>query len=176
MPDYVVVPTSAGGNIRGIEKGFKEFKNSGLIEKIPKIICVQALGCSPIYNAYKSNSETVLRFNNPNTIAQAIGNPTPPSGNQVLRMIKANGGTVIAVTDDEIIEAQRMLAATGIFGQPASVASLAGVKKLKNMGYLKGNEKIVCVITASGLKYTAALEKHNLKVMECNIDELYKTV
>lgn len=166
VPDYVIVPTSAGGNIRGIEKGFKEFKNCGLIVKVPKIISVQALGCSPIYSAYKNHSKTVLRFSEADTIAHAIGNPTPPSGNQVLRMIKANGGTVIAVPDEEIIKAQAMLASVGIFGQPASVASLAAIKKLRDINYLKGNEKLVCIITASGLKYTAALDKHDLKVVE----------
>ncbi len=176
IPDYVMVPISAGGNIRGIEKGFREFKNSGLISKTPKIIGVQALGCSPVYNAFKNQSERVLRFKDPNTVAHAIGNPTPPSGNQVIRMIKANGGNIVAVSDEEIIAAQAMMATTGIFGQLASVTSLAAVKKLKDVGYLKSDDKIVCIVTASGLKHTAALETHDLKVGKSNINELSRLI
>ncbi|PAB59855.1 threonine synthase [Anaeromicrobium sediminis] len=172
MPDYVVVPTSAGGNIRGIEKGFREFKNCGFIDRVPKIICAQASGCSPIYNAYNNKSETIERFENPNTIAHAIENPFPPSGNETLRIIKKNGGTFVAVSDEEIVECQGILAQSGIFGQPASAVPLAAVRKLKEENYFKGNEKIVCVVTGSGLKYTAAFEKHNLVAMECKIEEL----
>lgn len=172
MPDYVVVPTSAGGNIRGIEKGFREFRNCGLIDRIPKIICAQASGCSPIYNAYKDQEEIIVRAENPSTIAHAIENPFPPSGNQTLRILKENGGICVAVSDEEIVKAQGILARIGIFGQPASAVPLAAVKKLKEENYLKGHEKIVCVVTGSGLKYTAAFEKHHLKALECKINEL----
>lgn len=172
MPDYVAVPTSSGGNTRGIEKGFREFFNCGLIDKIPKIIAVQASGCSPIFKAYKNGSDKVERFENHDTIAHAIENPFPPSGNQILRMIKRNGGIVISVTDDEIIEAQRKLSLEGIFIQPASAVPLAAVIKLKNENYLKEDDRIVCVVTGSGLKYTAAFERHDLSSIQCNIEEL----
>lgn len=176
IPDYIVVPTSAGGDIRGIEKGFREFKNCGLIDKTPKIICAQASGCSPIYTAYKEKSDTVIKYENPSTIAHAIGNPTPPSGNQVLRMINWNRGTCVAVSDEEIIEAQGMLARTGIFGQPASAVPLAAVKKLREEDYIKKEERAVCIVTSTGLKYTAAFKKHNLRFEECNIKDLSKIV
>ncbi|WP_313757388.1 threonine synthase [Tissierella sp.] len=172
IPDYVIVPTSAGGNIRGIEKGFREFRNANIIDKIPKIICVQAAGCAPIYNAFHNNMINVERFQNPKTIAQAIQNPTPPSGNQVLRMIRKNGGTIVTVSEAEIINAQKRLARLGIFAQPASATSLAAAEKLKNINYIKAEDRVVCIVTASGLKYTAALEEHDLELMECRIEEL----
>jgi threonine synthase len=172
MPDYVVIPTSAGGNIRGIEKGFREFKACGLINNIPKIICAQASGCSPIYNGYNESADKISRVESPHTIAHAIENPFPPSGNAVLRLIKENGGTAVGVSDEEIIKAQAMLAEEGIFGQPAAAVPLASVIKLKKDNYIKDNEKVVCIVTGSGLKYTAALEKHDLKAMECRLEDL----
>lgn len=176
MPDFVVVPTSSGGNTRGIEKGFREFYNCGLIDKIPKIVCAQASGCSPIVEAYENGREEVKKFENFHTIAHAIENPYPPSGNQILRMIKRNGGIAVGVTDEEIIEAQGILAREGIFIQPASAVPLAAVKKLKCQNYIKGHETIVCVVTGSGLKYTAALEKHNLNSIYCDIEELSSVI
>ena len=176
VPDYMVIPTSAGGNIRGIEKGFREFKNCGLIDKIPKIICAQASGCSPIVEAFDNGKEEVSRFENPDTIAHAIENAFPPSGNQVLRMLKENGGIAIGVTDKEIIDAQGVLAREGIFIQPASAVPLAAVKKLRNQNYLSENDRVVCVVTGSGLKYTAALEKHKLNTIDCDIEELSNVI
>lgn len=172
MPDYVIVPTSSGGNIRGIEKGFREFMECGLIDRMPKIICAQALGCSPIYKAYKDGSDTITRVDNPHTIAHAIENPYPPSGNQVLRMLQSNGGIATAVSDEEILKTQALMAEQGIFGQPASAVPLAAIVKLKTEGILKGNERIVCVATGSGLKYTAALDMHKLDSAECKLEEL----
>ncbi|WZL72528.1 threonine synthase [Clostridiaceae bacterium 35-E11] len=173
IPDYVIVPTSAGGNIRGIEKGFQEFKNCGYIDKVPKMICAQASGCSPIYQAYLNDEEIISRFEHPNTIAHAIENPFPPSGNQVLRKLREKDGIFVAVSDEEIVKAQAMLAAEGIFAQPASVVPLAAVKKLKETHLLQGDEKIACVITGSGLKYTAAFEKHDLNAMTCRLEDLH---
>lgn len=172
MPDYVIVPTSSGGNIRGIEKGFREFKACGLINHVPKIICAQALGCSPIYKAFKDGNDTIARVDNPHTIAHAIENPYPPSGNQVLRTLRSNGGKATAVSDEEIIKAQALMAEQGIFGQPASAVPLSAIIKLKTEGILKGNEKIVCIVTGSGLKYTAALDMQKLDSTECRLEEL----
>lgn len=172
VPDYVVVPTSAGGNIRGILKGFEEFKAVGLIDRIPKFICAQASGCSPIYNAFIKGKEKIERIQNPCTIAHGIENPFPPSGNEVLRKIKAKKGTCTAVTDEDIILAQKEMAEEGIFAQPESCVPLAAVKKLKNEGFLKDNDTVACIVTGSGLKYTAAFEKHNLKSYQCKLEEL----
>lgn len=172
LADYIIVPTSAGGNIRGIEKGFRELRNAGIIKEIPKMIAVQAGGCSPIHKAFLSGKSEIERFKDPDTIAHAIENPYPPSGNQVLRMLKRNGGITLSVSDEDILKAQREMAAIGIFGQPASVTSLAAIDKLKDMEYLKPEDKVVCVVTASGLKYTAALNKHNLKILSCKLEDL----
>ncbi|MBM4400764.1 MAG: pyridoxal-phosphate dependent enzyme, partial [Crenarchaeota archaeon] len=171
-PDYVVVPTSSGGNIRGILKGFEEFKLCGLIDKVPKMVCAQARGCSPIYNAYINNVEVISRVENPHTIAHAIENPYPPSGNEVLRKIRENGGTVIAVTDEEIIQAQKQMAGIGIFAQPASAVPLASVKRLKEQNVIGENDAVACIVTGAGLKDTTVLEKHNLRILDCKSENL----
>jgi threonine synthase len=177
VPDYVIVPTSSGGNIRGILKGFEEFKNCGLIKNVPKIICAQASGCSPIYSAYIKNEERITRIENPHTIAHALENPHPPSGNDVLRKIRRTGGLCVAVSDEEILQAQRELAErTGIFGQPAAAVSLASVKKLREENLLTPKDTIVCIVTGSGLKYMAALEKHSLKIHTCQLENLNKSM
>lgn len=172
VPDYVIVPTSAGGDVRGIEKGFREFFNAGLIDKMPKMVVVQAAGCSPIYNAFKDGKLEIDRVTNHNTIAHAIENPFPPSGNQVLRMLKRNGGLAIAATDEEIIDAQRKLATLGLFVQPGSATSLAAVDKLYKDNLIKESDNIVCILTGAGLKYTAALDEHELDVYGCKLEEL----
>ncbi len=172
MPDYVVVPTSAGGNIRGIEKGFAEFWACGLIDRIPKMICAQASGCSPIVNAYEAGRMEIERLYDTETIAHAIENPFPPSGNQTLRMLEHNGGIAVAVADGEILEAQKMMAETGLFGQPASAVPFAALRKLRRAGCISGESSAVCILTGSGLKYTAALAKHNLKSEECPLENL----
>lgn len=172
VPDYVIVPTSAGGDIRGIEKGFREFLNVGLIDKIPKMVLVQAEGCSPIYNAFKDKKLEIERVDGPDTIAHAIENPYPPSGNQALRMLKKNGGLAIAVSDNEILKAQKRLASLGLFVQPASATSLAAIERLYKDNILKESDSIVCILTGSGLKYTAALDKHGLDVYRCKLEDL----
>ncbi len=172
-PDHIIVPTSSGGNIRGILKGFEEFKSCGLIKNVPKIICAQASGCSPIYNAYTRNEELITRVESPHTIAHALENPYPPSGNDVLRKMRRTGGLCVAVSDEEILQAQRELAKrTGIFGQPAATVPLAAVKKLRKEKFFTAKDTIVCIVTGSGLKYMAALEKHSFKIHTCQLENL----
>ena len=136
------------------------------------MVCVQAAGCSPIYNAFIAGTEQVERIEKPDTFAHGIVNTLPLSGNQVLRILKRNNGLCISVTDEEIIHAQAVLARTGLFVQPESAASLAAVKILKEEKNFRGGEKVLCVLTGSGLKYTAAFEHHELNYHLCKLDEM----
>ncbi len=176
IPDIVVVPTSSGGNIRGIAKGFRELKQYGLIETLPVIMAVQAEGCSPIVNAWERGVKTVERVEKPETIAHAIENTYPPSGNEVLRMLSSGKGLAVKVTDKEILEAQKRLAGEGLFVQPASAAPIAAMAKLKREGYWKGREKVACVLTGGGLKYTAVFEKLGLSSRTCDIQDLERLI
>lgn len=172
VPDYVIVPTSAGGNLRGIIKGFEEFLACGYIDRLPTFVCAQASGCAPIVEAAKSEKDRIERFNSPSTIAHAIENPLPPSGNAVLKKLKALNGQFVAVTDEEIIKAQAKIAEAGMFVQPASAVSYAAVSALRKEGILTHRDKVVCILTGSGLKYTAAFEKHQLDIMTSTLEAL----
>jgi threonine synthase len=172
MPDYVIVPTSAGGNLRGIEKGLREFHAVGLIDRIPQVICAQATGCSPIATAWAEEKDQIKHFGQTHTIAHAIENPFPPSGNQVLRRLHENGGRSVSVSDDEIVVAQAELARHGIFGQPASAVPIASIKKLLAEGYLQAGDSVAAIITGSGLKYTTAFERHQIRYDSCKLAEL----
>ena len=175
-PDYVIIPVSSGGNFRGILKGFEEFKSVGLVDAVPKFIAVQAEGCAPIAEAFEEGREKVERIRNPKTIAHAIENPYPPSGNQVLRKLRENGGLALAVSDEEILEAQRQLAQEGIFGQPAACAPLAAAKRLVNNGYVKPEDRTVLIITGAGVKVPSALDHLDFPVTSTSIDGLTEAI
>ncbi|MFC1724810.1 threonine synthase [candidate division KSB1 bacterium] len=172
VPDYVIVPTSAGGHLRGIIKGFEEFRNAGLIKDTPKFVCAQASRCSPIYNAFSNGMDKISRIKKPDTIAHAISNPYPPSGNAALKKLNETGGLCTAVSDEEILRAQKILAENGFFVQPASATSYAAVQKLKKEFVITAKESVVCLLTGSGLKYTEALKKYKLKIQECKVEDL----
>jgi threonine synthase len=171
-PDYVLIPTSSGGLFRGIAKGFIELKESGLIEELPTLITVQAEGCSPICRAFREGKERIERFENPKTIAKAIANPYPPSGNAVLKLLREFNWKCTTVSDAEILEAQRELAGEGLFVQPASATGIAALKKLVESGEIEEGTKVVSILTGSGLK--ALSHVGGGKIRDCSLENLEK--
>ncbi|NJE43306.1 threonine synthase [Thermococcus sp. GR6] len=165
-PDYVLIPTSSGGLFRGIAKGFLELFASGLIDKVPTLVAVQAEGCSPICRAFSEGKERIERFETPRTIAHAIENPYPPSGNVVLKLLRELGGKCVTVSDEEILKAQKKLAGEGFFVQPASATGIAALKKLN----IPEEAKVVSILTGSGLKTISQIEGRSVK--ECELEKL----
>ncbi|NJE60622.1 threonine synthase [Thermococcus sp. 21S7] len=165
-PDYVLIPTSSGGLFRGIAKGFIELHESGLIDDLPTLIAVQAEGCSPIYRAFREGKAKIERFESPKTIAKAIANPYPPSGNVVLKLLRDFGWKCVSVSDDEILEAQRKLAGEGLFVQPASATGIAALKRLD----LPSGAKVVSILTGSGLRTLRRTSKG--EITECPLEGL----
>ncbi|MGQ9460479.1 MAG: threonine synthase [Candidatus Bathyarchaeaceae archaeon] len=152
-PDRVVLPVGNAGNISAIWKGFTEFHKLGLIEKLPKMTGIQAQGAAPIVKAIKNGSNQIVPINKPETIATAIRIGAPVSWKKALRAIRESKGTAETVTDKEILEAQKILAKyEGLFVEPASASSIAGLKKLSESGKINKDEVIVCVATGHGLK------------------------
>jgi threonine synthase len=144
-PDLLCIPVGNAGNITAYWKGFQEYAELGLASKHPRMLGFQAAGAAPIVN------DAVVA--EPRTIATAIriGNPATWTGAVAAR--DESQGAIEAVTDDEIVEAYRMLAREeGIFGEPASAASLAGLLKLAREGRIDDDAVVTCVITGSGLK------------------------
>ncbi len=172
-PPYIVVPVSAGGHLTGLMKAFMELQTQGFIQNFPKFIGVQAEGCSPIAQAFMSKKLKVERIEKAQTIAHAISNPDPPGGNIVLKLLNEFGGQMITVNDREILAAQKLLAESeGIFCLPASATTLAGLLKMKNQITFSSNDRIVLVITGTGLKSLSALDATASAVHQTDIESL----
>lgn len=144
VPDILALPVGNAGNISASWKGFSEYaaEKGG---KRPSLLGVQAAGAAPIVN-----NQVV---ENPETIATAIRIGNPASWNLALTALDESKGTILAVTDEEILESYQMLASTeGIFAEPASCASIAGIKKQVENGMLEKGSTVVAILTGNGLK------------------------
>lgn len=154
-PDWYVQSVGVGTAAIGAHKGFRELLNLGWIESDARIGCVQAEGCAPMARAFKAGLEEISPVTNPSTIASAIAVGNPAGWPLLRRAVLESGGTIEAVSDDEIINAYKLLAKTeGIYAEPAGAAPIAFVKKLKEEGSIDSDELIVCVISGVGLKDT----------------------
>jgi threonine synthase len=152
-PDTVILPVGNGGNISAAWKGFTEFQQLSIARTRPRMIGVQAEKAAPIAQAVKRTENKIRPVHNPQTIATAIRIGSPVNWPKVLKAIAESKGTAETVTDPEILLAQRELATLeGIFVEPASAASIAGLKKLHRSGEVDPSETIVCVTTGHGLK------------------------
>jgi len=150
-PDWVVVSVGDGCTLAGAWKGLVDLYKTGLIDRLPKIAGVQAQGCCPISRAFHSNSP--LEVMEENTLADSIAVGVPRNPQKALRAIRDSMGTMVEVSDQEILEAMRLLGNTsGVFGEPAGVAGLAGLKKLVSQGVIGHREKVVVCVTGNGLK------------------------
>lgn len=151
VPDWVVLSVGDGCTIAGVWKGFLDLYRVGWIDKLPKIIGVQSAGCCPLVDAFLGKRP--WRPAAENTIADSIAVGVPRNPEKALRAISESGGTMVAVSDDEILGAMRLLGKTsGIFGEPAGVAGLAGLKRLVENGTIRADEKFVVIVTGNGLK------------------------
>lgn len=144
-PDYLFIPVGNAGNITAYWKGFKEYRGRGLAHTLPKMMGYQAAGAAPIVLGSP--------VQNPETLATAIRIGNPASWQGAVAARDESGGRIDAVTDEEIVAAYQSLAATeGIFCEPASAASLAGLVKANEAGLLGEGGRAVCVLTGHGLK------------------------
>jgi threonine synthase len=153
VPDRVILPVGNAGNISAIFKGFSELKTLGITDTIPKMTGIQAEGAKPVVNAFKEGKAEIIPEDNPETIASAIRIGNPVNAAKALFAIRDSGGVAESVSDEEITEAQLELARLeGIGVEPASAASIAGLKKLVALGEIDRDEKIVCITTGHLLK------------------------
>ena len=144
-PTYHVLPVGNAGNITAYWKGYKEYHNTGRASKLPVMLGFQASGSAPIVEGHP--------IENPETLATAIRIGNPASWQGAVNARDESGGLIESVTDEEILDAYKFLATNqGIFCEPASAASLAGVIKLAKKNYFKGGETVVCTLTGNGLK------------------------
>ena len=157
-PDWVVVAMGSGVTVHSVWKGFRELEIIGLIDETPKLIGVQAEGCSPITEAFHGN-KTSTKKQDTYTVATAIRNREPRYGPLAIEALQESKGISVTVTDNEMLETGKEIARTeGIFAEPASAATVACLGKLVKDGIIKKNETVVSLITSSGLKTNDILQ------------------
>jgi threonine synthase len=165
-PRRIIAPMGTGGLLTMVWKGLNELKRVKLIEdRFWHLIGVQAKGCAPIVKAFEEGCTSVKPASSAQTIAVDLKVAAPPLGDMALEAIKKTHGLAIAVSDEEILEATRLLARTeGIFAEPAAASTIAALRKLIESKDVDTDEEVACIITGAGLKDPSAtfhlIEKH----------------
>jgi threonine synthase len=153
VPDWVVIPTSSGGNTRSIWKGFKELQTVGLANELPHLLLAQAAGCAPIVKAFREGKEDVDIWLKVESIASSVNNTNPPGGREVLRIIKESKGYAEDATDEQIERATIDFAAKeGVFCEPSSATALAALGKAVGKGLIQTDDIVVLDVTGAGFK------------------------
>lgn len=159
VPDKVIMSVGDGCSISGVWKGFKEFYELGLIDKLPVMVSVQAEGSNPVNRTYRRNSRE-FDYVPPATIADSISVGIPRNGYKALNALTESKGITVDVSDEEILKAMTILARhTGVFGEPAGVTSFAGLMKLAEQGVIGKDETVAFVVSGSGLKDVKSAQK-----------------
>jgi threonine synthase len=155
LPDAIIYPTGGGTGIIGMYKGFQELLELGWVEGTPpKFIAVQASGCQPIVKAFNEGKSVSEPWPNATTVADGLRVPSPFADYLILQAIRETGGTALAVEDHEMVDAMYDLATTeGIIACPEGAATLVGLKRLLEQGFLGSDDTIVLLNTGSGYKY-----------------------
>jgi len=154
-PDWVFVPVGAGGALAGNWKGYRDLEELGFSKSKPRMAAIQSAGCAPVVRAYEQAADPmkIRPWDRPESVASGLMDPFPWDGDAALKAVNQSHGTAAAVTNEEILEAQRLLAKTeGIFAEPSGVTSLAGLMKLVAADGVEKSDSVVVEITGSGLK------------------------
>ncbi len=155
LPDAVLYPTGGGTGLIGMWKAFDEMEELGWIDsRRPRMISVQAEGCAPIVNAFTAGADTAEAVTQPATLAAGLRVPVAIGDFMILDILRRSGGTAVSVPDAEILESVRELgSAEGIFAAPEAAACVAALPRLLERGDVDREERVVLLITGSGLKY-----------------------
>ena len=158
-PDRIFVSVGDGGIIGGVWKGLKDLHALGFIDKMPKLMGVQAEGAAPLVRAWREGTEEIKPVVL-DTLADSIAVGVPRDRIKALRAVRQTGGEFVAVDDEEILEAMRVLArGAAVFAEPAGAAGFAGLAKLVRQGRIDPEERIVVLVTGNGLKDVASAIK-----------------
>jgi threonine synthase len=159
VPDWLIVSMGSGGTIYSIWKGFKELKQLGTANSLPRMVGVQPEGCASIVKTITEGRSKLAKTLNPSTHALAVLVSEPLQGKLAIDTLKESNGFALAVSDSEIFAAELQIAKLeGIFAEPASSATIAALKKLVDEDKINDSESVVCLITGSGLKATDVLQ------------------
>lgn len=151
VPDVIIIPAGDGVIINGIYKAFCDLRETGLAEKLPRLVCVQAEKSDAINNFIRTGK--FIKADNPYTIADSISVSVPSNAYMAKKAVEESKGFTVTVSDEEILAAQKILAGkTGVFAEPASSATVAALKKIKNTNLTDKKEQVILLITGNGLK------------------------
>jgi threonine synthase len=181
-PDWVLVPLGAGPLLVGIYRGFWELREAGLMDRIPRLVGVQAEECAPIVRAFKRGEKEVTAWEGkPHTVAHSIADPLTgysQDGTLTLEKIRESNGVAESVNDDEMLEAVWQLSkGEGIFAEPAAASTLAAANKLKRNRIISNGDKVVLMVTGTGLKSSAVLDRiGEAPIIDPDPNELVRTI
>ena len=154
VPDFIALSVGDGCTIAGAWKGLKDLHSAGFIDRLPRLIAVQAEGCCPLNRAIQTGKPWEPMEEN--TLADSIAVGVPRNPDKALNAIRESNGVAVNVSDEEILAAMRLLGRTqGVFGEPAGVTGTAGVKKALELGLISPDSTVVSIVTGNGLKDVA---------------------
>jgi threonine synthase len=166
-PDWIVLPGGNLGNTSAFGKGLREMRELGLIRRLPRLAVIQAEGSAPFYDLLQSADRSALHpVTDPHTLATAIKIGDPVSWPKALLEVETSGGVVERVTEQEIADAKAVIGAAGIGCEPASAATLAGIRKLTAAGKIRPDADVVAVLTGNVLKDPDYIYRYHTGVLQ----------
>ena len=175
VPDVIIIPGGNLGNVTALGKGFLLMEELGMINKRPRIICVQAAKANPLYQSYLKDYKEYKPIQAQTTLASAIQIGNPVSINKAIKMLKLFNGVVEQATEDELANAAALADKTGLFNCPHTGVALAVLFKLLKRGEIKKDERVVVISTAHGLKFTDFKVKYHENQLE-GVESKYANV
>jgi threonine synthase len=181
-PDWVIAPISAGPILVAVAMAFREYRAAGRVDRVPRMVCAQAVGCAPIARAFEEGAENVTAWSDPpDTIATAIADPLrgyEDDGTLTLRVVRETEGVALTVTDDAIRKAIRRLAELeGVFAEPSGAVPLAALAILRDAGAIRAGSRVACLITGHGLKDPMAADQDvDAPLIEPDAEQLFKAL
>ncbi|MCZ6623858.1 MAG: threonine synthase [Deltaproteobacteria bacterium] len=178
VPNWVIHPTAGGTGLYAMWKGYNELLTLGWVHRVPKLVAAQSEAAAPIVAAFEKGRSDVEPVVAKETVAESIQVGNPKSmGWRALEAIRGSKGTAVALSDDEILGAQSLLARlAGIFAEPAGAISVAAARKLREQGIISQGDLVVCTITGHGLKQPSAISipEEELRPIAPDLDALRK--
>ena len=169
IPDWIIIPVGAGPILAAIHNAFTELFDMGVIEKLPKLVAVQAENCGPIAKAFIAGKDTVeAECGAKQTMASGINDPLigyTQDGDYTLKCINESGGTAISLSEEEILNSTKLMAEEGIYAEPAGAVGFVGSIKMEEKGLIKSGEKVVVVVTGHGLKNPVSVKSQEIPVL-----------
>jgi len=166
VPDVIIIPGGNLGNVTALGKGFLLMQELGMINKLPRIVCVQAEKANPLYQSYLKDFKEYEPIQAQSTLASAIQIGNPVSINKAIKMLKLFNGVVEQATEDELANAAALADKTGLFNCPHTGVALAVLFKLLKRNEIKKDERVVVISTAHGLKFTDFKVKYHENQLE----------